>query len=83
MSLLDFGKVCLFSKISGVILLNGKAVANARVVRTVKLSKEQTDETTTDDQGYFEMSAVFTRTIGKYLPQEFVSSQLIEVVYQD
>ncbi|WP_444993957.1 DUF6795 domain-containing protein [Aliikangiella sp. IMCC44359] len=83
MSILDAGKVCLFSKISGVVMLDGKPAVNAKVVRTVNLSKDITDQTTTDDKGYFEMPAVYTRTIGKYLPQEFVASQLIEVSYQE
>lgn len=82
MSLSDIGKVCLFSKISGVIKLDGKPVQNAKLVRTVSLGNAQTDETTTDENGHFEMPAVFVRTVTKYLPQEFVADQKIYVHYQ-
>ncbi len=81
MSISDAGKVCLFSKISGVIKLNGEPVSNARLVRTVNLSSPETDEASTDENGYFEMPAVFKRTIAKYLPQEFAVSQEIIVHY--
>lgn len=83
MSLLDAGKVCLFSGISGVITLDGKPVANARLVRTVNKEKDKVDETTTDENGYFEMPPVFERTISKFLPMEFVVSQKITVYNQD
>jgi hypothetical protein len=79
MSIFDAGKVCLFSKISGTITLDGKPAANATVIRTVNLNKNKTDQTTTDENGYFEMPAVFQRTVTKFLPQEFVSTQTITV----
>ena len=82
MSLSDFGKVCLFSGISGVITLNGKPVANARLQRTGDRDGPKTDETTTDENGYFEFPAMWERTITKYLPQEFVASQEILVFYE-
>lgn len=82
MSILDAGKVCLFSKISGVITLNGEPAANAHVVRTVNLSRDKVDETYTDENGYFEMSAVFQRTVTRFLPQEFTATQHIAVHYQ-
>jgi hypothetical protein len=75
----DLGKVCLFSGISGVITLDGKPVANARLVRTADRDGAMTDETTTDENGHFSMPPVFERTITKYLPQEFVASQEIYV----
>jgi len=79
MTLFDAGKVCLFSKISGVITLDGKPVANAKITRTVNLNKDKVDHTYTDDKGYFEMPAVFQRTVTKFLPQEFVANQEIVV----
>lgn len=81
MSISDIGKVCLFSSMSGVIKLDGKPAANARLIRTVNLSSDITNETTTDKNGYFEFDAAFTRTITKYLPQEFTSNQEIVVHY--
>lgn len=83
MSILDTGKVCLFSKISGVITYEGKPVTNALLTRTASLSKNKTDETRTDENGHFEMPAVFERTITKFLPQEFVAKQVISVEFNN
>ncbi|MGI9280809.1 MAG: DUF6795 domain-containing protein [Endozoicomonas sp.] len=83
MSILDIGKMCTFSKISGVILNNGEPVANATVIRETDYEKKFTDQTTTDENGYFEMPALFVRSIAKYLPQEFVVGQSIKVVIGD
>lgn len=81
MNMLDVGKVCLFSKISGVITLDGEPAAKAHLVRTVNLSRDKVDETYTDENGYFEMPAVFQRTITRFLPQEFTATQHIVVHY--
>ena len=81
MGLSDVGKVCLFSKMEGVIKLDGKPVSNARLVRTVRLSKEEVDETVTDENGNFKFEAKFERTITKFLPMEFVAKQQIDVFY--
>jgi len=81
MGLSDTGKVCLFSKMSGVIKLNGKPAANARLVRTVNHNKDITDETTSDENGYFEFDAKFTHSLTSMLPQEFAASQKINVHY--
>mgnify|MGYP001546747662 FL=1 len=80
-SLTDVGRVCLFSKMNGVITLNGEPAAGAKLVRTVNLSGDQTDETTADDSGNFEFPAVFKRTMAKHLPQEFAANQDIFVHY--
>ena len=81
MSLDDIGKVCLFSKISGIIKLNGQVVSNAKLIRTVNLSKDIVDETITNESGRFELPVIYTQTISKYLPQEFSASQKIVVYY--
>lgn len=83
MSILDTGKVCLFSKISGVVTYKGKPAANALLTRTAGLSKDRFDKVRTDENGYFEMPAIFERTITKFLPQEFVAKQVIVVNYND
>ena len=82
MSLNDFGRVCLFSKMSGVITLNGKPAAGAKLVRTANRDGVKTDETITDANGHFEFPAMFERTAAKYLPQEFVASQIIMAHYE-
>jgi len=83
MAMSDVGKVCLFSAISGVITLDGMPVKNSRLVRIGDRDGAKTDETTTDENGYFEFPAMLERTITKFLPQEFVASQKIFVYYRD
>lgn len=82
MSLCDLGKVCLFSAISGTLTLDGKPVANARLVRKGDRDGPRIDEAVTVANGYFEFPAMFERTITKFLPQEFVASQKIIVYYE-
>jgi hypothetical protein len=83
MTFFDAGKVCLFSKISGVITLDGKPAANAKIIRTVNLNKDKVDHTYTDENGHFEMPAVFQRTVTKFLPQEFVATQELQAKHKD
>lgn len=83
MSVGDIGKVCLFSAISGKITLDGKPVANARLVRTGDRDGPKVDEAVTDANGSFAFPAMNERTITKLLPQEFVASQKIVVTYNN
>ena len=78
----DIGKVCLFSAMSGVITLDGKPVSGALLKRTVDHQRPKSDETHTDENGYFEFPAFNERTICKFLPMEFVVGQKIIVHYQ-
>ena len=82
----DFGKLCLFSGISGTITLNGEPVADAQIKRTVSKAHTQgqkSDEARTDGQGHFSMEPLFDRSvIGKILPMEFVVSQQMVLLYQ-
>ena len=66
-----------------MILDNGKPVAGATIIREAKYEKTFSDQTTTDENGYFEMPALFVRSIAKYLPQEFVVGQSIKVQVGD
>ena len=79
-------KPCLFSAVSGVILMRGEPVKNAKIKRIVGKAHTEgkiTDETTTDENGYFEMPAIFDRVLlAKILPMEFAVPQEI-FVYVD
>ncbi|WP_281648386.1 DUF6795 domain-containing protein [Parendozoicomonas sp. Alg238-R29] len=83
MSILDTGKMCTFSKISGVIYNDGTPLSNAKVIREVDYENIKTDETITDENGYFELPAAYVRTIAKFLPQQFVVGQTLTVVVND
>ena len=76
---------CLFSAISGTITLNGKPAAGAKLIRTTGKAHthgQLVDDTTTNDQGQFEMPGVFERVLlAKFLPMEFVAAQEIVVEY--
>jgi hypothetical protein len=81
MNLNNIGKVCLFSQMTGVIYLNNKPVVRAKLIRTADRDGAVIDEVFTDAHGHFEFPAVFERTMTKFLPQEFVASQKIIVLY--
>jgi len=82
MGMSDFGKVCLFSEMSGIITLNGKPAANVRLMRTAEHGATR-DETVTDSSGNFRFPPMFKRTAAKYLPQEFVVKQDIVAYYNN
>lgn len=71
MSLLDIGKVCLFSGVKGKVLLNGKPVSNASV-KQIYIWQQKTNEITvqTDSEGKFEFDAVYARSLSKFFPVE-------------
>jgi len=71
MGLFDFMKVCLFSEVNGVVTLQGKPVAGAKIVRTAKINDTPyTDSTVTDKSGKFYFEARFTSSINKIVPVE-------------
>lgn len=80
------GKDCLFSAISGTITLNGEPAAGAHVKRVAgraHVDGEFTDETFTDEKGYFSMPAIWERNLlSRVLPMEFAVPQEILVVYE-
>ena len=80
------GKDCLFSAISGTITLNGEPAAGAHVKRTAgkaHVEGEFTDETFTDENGYFAMPAIWERNLlSRVFPMEFAVPQEIYVDYK-
>lgn len=80
------GKDCLFSAISGTITLNGEPAAGAHVKRTAgkaHVEGEFTDDTFTDENGYFAMPAIWERNLlSRVFPMEFVVPQEIVVSYK-
>jgi len=78
MSLFDIGKVCLFSKTDGKIVLNGEPVAGVKIIRkSIFQTKTKEEVTTTDNNGVFHFDASFTRSLAKYMPLEGVITQKI------
>ena len=79
--MLGVGKACVFSCVKARLLLNGKPVAHAKVRREWNWNKPNSDESTTDEQGYVTFPAVFESSISRLLPIEIAISQrlLVEV----
>jgi len=75
MSILDIGKVVLFSEMNGQLLMKGEPVKNARIRRVANFSKDITDYATTDENGDFYFPAASVRTITTFLPTEFTARQ--------
>lgn len=80
-------KLYLMSEISGIITLNGAPAAGAMLKRQISKACSRsyvTDETTTDNNGYFALPAVIQRKVFTGLiPAEFVVPSEIHVTYQD
>lgn len=80
MSLFDIGKVCVFSKVKARITVNGEPLKNTVVIRKWEWRELRQDRTTTDENGYFTLPAVFERSIvNRALPIELVIAQGIYV----
>lgn len=81
------GKDCLFSAISGTITLNGEPAVGAHVKRTAGKAHTEgdfTDDTFTDEKGYFSMPAIWERNLlSRVFPMEFAVPQEILVIYQE
>lgn len=80
MSILDVGKVCVFSEVKVQVTRDGEPVRNARVIRRWEWGRLKEETTTTDDQGYFSFPPVFERSLARLLPVELVIGQGLYVV---
>lgn len=80
------GKDCLFSEISGTITFNGEPAAGAHVRRVAGKAHVEgkfTDETLTDEKGYFSLPAIWERNLlSRVFPMEFAVPQKITVDYK-
>lgn len=83
MSIFDFAKICLFSEVKGVVQKDGKPVANAHVIQTVKKEgKEFRNTTITNTQGEFHFAPIYTHSISTVLPVEPTYTQRIFIQYE-
>lgn len=78
MSILIDSKHLVFSEVNGQLLSHGKPVPNAKIIRKVEWQFLETDETTTDEQGFFHFQEVYQESTANLLPLEFVSAQSLE-----
>jgi hypothetical protein len=79
MSFFNPGKTCVFSAVKARLMLNGKPVANAKVVREWNWNKPKSDASTTDENGYVSFPAIFENSVARLLPTELVVGQQLSV----
>lgn len=61
MGFLDFMRVYIFSEVDGVVLMNGKPVSGAKVIRTADYKdKIHSNTVVTDEQGRFHFDDIYT-----------------------
>lgn len=80
MSIFDVGKTCVFSVVKARLTKGGEPLKNTRVIRRWEWNNLREDSATTDENGYFELPAVFEKSISRMLPVEIVIAQGLYVV---
>ena len=82
MAIFDFMKICVFTDVDGVVMLEGKPVSGTKLVRTAKVvfnNDEFKDEAITDSEGRFHFDAIYSRSMNAFLPSEKLVSQQITI----
>ncbi len=81
MGFLDFARIYIFSEVDGVVLMEGKPVSGAKVVRTADYKdKIHTNTAITDDLGCFHFDDIYTYSMRL---SETAILQKIIIYYQD
>ena len=75
MGIFDAGKTCVFSAVKARLTNNGEPIRGAKVIRRWEWNKLQEEFTTTDENGQFELPAVFESSMSRMLPMELVIAQ--------
>ena len=83
MSLLNTGKVCTFSQITGHITYNGQPVKNALIKRSADWKSKIEDQTITDDSGSFQLPLMSEISPSKFSIEEMVITQKLTVEYEN
>lgn len=78
-AIIDAGKACTFSEVSGYLLKNGQPLGNSKITRITDWQGEVVDSVITDAEGYFQMPAVYERKAIGVLPSQFSAKQLLKV----
>ncbi|WP_152450770.1 DUF6795 domain-containing protein [Microbulbifer sp. THAF38] len=83
MAFLNPLKACTFSEMKIKITLDGSPAAGAKITRSIDWKEEKTDIFTSDKEGNVLLPAEFESSITQVLPVEFISSQSINVEYEN
>lgn len=80
MSFFSPGKSCVFSEVKARLTLSGEPIKSVPVIRRWEWKELREDRTTTDEQGYFELPAIYESSVTRMLPIELVIGQELHVV---
>ncbi|WP_193165765.1 DUF6795 domain-containing protein [Microbulbifer hainanensis] len=83
MAFLNSLKACIFSEMKIKLTLDGEPAHGAKVIRSVNWKEEMVDTFTTDESGNVLLPAMYAASVTQIMPIEFVSSQVIQVEYND
>jgi len=76
-------KLCLFSPVRGIVVLNGQPVAGAVIERTCDWRVKETDQTVTDERGEFSLPGIYSWLgIVQLMPHEPVIHQQILIKHE-
>lgn len=80
MAFFNPGKTCVFSAVRAQLTMNGEPVKDATVIRRWEWQELREETTKTDENGVFELPAVFESSVTRMLPIELVIAQGLYVV---
>ncbi|WP_444923644.1 DUF6795 domain-containing protein [Microbulbifer sp. DLAB2-AF] len=83
MAFLNPLKACTFSEMKIRLTLDGKPAVGAKITRSVDWKDEKIDFFTSDGEGNVKLPAKFESSVTQVLPVEFISSQSINVEYEN
>jgi len=79
MALFDFFKIYVFSDVNGTVLLEGKPVQGAEIIRTADHEEDKvyTDSTTTDANGHFSLPPISTYSLRPIMLGTIIRQEII------
>lgn len=75
MPLINPTKACVFSAVKARLTMNGEPLKNVTVIRRWEWRQLKEESTTTDENGFFRLPAIFESSITRMLPIELVIAQ--------
>jgi hypothetical protein len=77
-------KVCVFSEVRGIVIMQGLPVEGAVIERKYQLNKDEViDKTNTDASGYFSMPPICVSSIRTLYPHQPSILQVVNIYFGD
>lgn len=80
MPLINPTKACVFSAVKARLTMNGVPLKNVTVIRRWEWRQLKEESTATDENGFFQLPAIFESSITRMLPIELVVAQGLYVI---